>query len=171
MLFILYTTVPAPCVPMIQSINSTNSTTVEIVWMKGCESAIVYNVTIQYIYQGLCNCSNVNMEQCQMITVIGTSNDTYNYTISSLQEHSEYRFLVIAENPAGSSTPADRFFTTLSASKLLWKHLSLLHLLSNITVYIQCSSKWSTRVFSCHGNQFDLNYSPVDGSRVFSTEQ
>ena len=136
MLFILYTTVPAPCVPMIQSIDSTNSTTVEIVWMKGFKSDIVYNVIIKYIYQGQCSCSNANMEQCQFMTVSGTSNDTYDYTISSLQEHSEYRFMVIAENPAGSSTPAERIFTTLSAGKFLRKHLSLLHLLSNITIYI-----------------------------------
>ena len=136
MLFILYTTVPAPCVPMIQSINSTNSTTVEIVWMKGCKSDIVYNDTVKYIYQGPCSCSNVNMEQCQLMNISGTSNDTYHYTISSLQEDSEYRFLVIAENPAGSSTPAEIIFTTSSAGKLLWKHFSLLHLLSNITIYI-----------------------------------
>ena len=118
MLFILYTTVPAPCVPMIVNIESTNSTTVEIMWMKGCESDVVYKVTIKYIYQGPCNCSNVNVEQCQLATVTGTSNDTYSYIVSSLQEHSEYRFMVIAENPAGSSTPAERIFTTFSAGKL-----------------------------------------------------
>ena len=117
-LFILYTTVPVPCVPMIQSINSTNSTTVEIMWMEGCQSDIVYNIIIQYIYQGPCNCSSVNVEQCQLTTVIGTSNDTYSYIVSSLQEHSEYRFMVIAENPAGSSTPAVKNVTTLSAGKL-----------------------------------------------------
>ena len=117
-LFILYKTVPAPCVPMIQNINSANSTTVEMMWMKGCESDVVYNIIIQYIYQGPCSCSNMNMEQYQLANVTGTSNDTYSYIVSSLQEYSGYRFMVIAENPAGSSTPAVKNVTTLSAGKL-----------------------------------------------------
>ena len=120
--FTLCILVSAPSAPMIVKILSSNSTTVEIVWMTGSESDIVHNVTVQFLYQGPCSCSNNSMEQCQLKTLPDTSSHTYSYTISSLRGHSEYTFQVIAENPAGQSAPAEKNITTLSAGRYNKNH-------------------------------------------------
>ena len=60
---------------------------------------MVDNITILYVYQGPCNCSDYP-NPCQRETVIVADS---NVTIVNLQEHSDYMFTVTANNPVGSS--------------------------------------------------------------------
>ena len=105
--------VSAPSAPIIDSLQPLNSTSVQIVWMKGHVTDVVDNVTVDYLYQGPCSCSD--LAQCQW-TNVGEIMDT-TPVYSNLQEHSTYLFKIIANNPAGTSPPTEMNVTTSSAGK------------------------------------------------------
>ena len=89
-----------------------------LTWRKGQQLDVVDNVTISYVYQGLCNCSDYP-NQCQSETSIVVDSINNNATIVNLQEHSDYMFTVTATNPVGSSPPVIRNFKTPSDGKYL----------------------------------------------------
>ena len=107
-------TVPAPSAPNV-SVQIINATSVEIVWIKQLETDVVYNITIEYVYQGPCRC--VDMESCQHKSVGNIVDSTY--VVGNLQEYSTYLFKVIAYNPAGESPATEVNITTLPAGKYL----------------------------------------------------
>ena len=92
-----------------------NSTSVQLVWMKGHISDIVDGITIEYMYEGPCNRSKYPYLN-QLFTIhVKELNDTI--TISDLQQYSEYSFKIRAENPAGTSYSNEMKVTTLSGSR------------------------------------------------------
>lgn len=108
----------------------------QIVWMKGHNTDIVDNVTLEYMYIGPCNCSD-QPSLCQRKTLnFGElTNSTTN--ISNLQEHSKYLFKITASNPAGSHSTVMNV-TTLSSSK--YKPNLFIFLIDQS---LQFSSHWS----------------------------
>ena len=105
--------VPAPSAPIIYSLQPLNSTSVQIVWMKRHVTDVVDNVTVEYLYQGPCSCSDVALCQWTKINEIADNTSIY----SNLQEHSIYSFKNTANNPAGTSPPTEMNVTTLPAGK------------------------------------------------------
>jgi hypothetical protein len=107
--------VPAPSAPTIKNLLSLDPTSVKIVWMIENNIHEVDYVTIQYIYAGPCNCTEM---MCQWILLNKTAADN-NSTISHLQEYSTYLFQITAHNPAGPSASNEMNVTTLSAGNCL----------------------------------------------------
>ena len=139
--------VSAPSAPVIESLQPLSPTSVEIVWMAGQETDMVDYVTIEYMYIGPCNCSDLQPDMCQWSGINNTS------TISNLQEHSRYLFKVTANNPAGLSSSAKMNVTTLSTSK----HYTNIMIYHSIHQFL-LSSQWSTRVLGHSSIQLDNNY-------------
>ena len=102
---------PTPTAPVISSLQPLSSTSVEIVWMKRYERDVVDSVTVEYLYQGPCSCSDLELWQWKNVSDI-TDNTTI---FSNLQEHSIYLFKITANNPAGTSPPTKMNVTTLPA--------------------------------------------------------
>ena len=109
--------VSAPSAPDIESLLPLNSTSVQIVGMKGSEIDVVENFTVEYMYRGPCDCSDQILELCQWRNVSEITDNEFKITISNLQEHSNYIFKVVANNQAGPSPPIEMIEMTLSAGK------------------------------------------------------
>jgi len=87
--------------------TSLSPTTINLTWTQPVED-IVSSYGIVFSYQGPCS----GFTHTNTTTVEGTSRD---YTLSGLQEFSNYTVSVTAVNDAGNATDTTEVITTLSA--------------------------------------------------------